>query len=60
MVTTLPNENVWDYPRPPAIEPVQARLRVVHNQVVLADTTSAIRMIETSHPPTYYFPPKGC
>ena len=58
MSSNLPKENVWDYPRPPAIEPVQARLRVVYNQIVLADTTSALRILETSHPPTYYIPPK--
>ncbi|CAF1155718.1 unnamed protein product [Adineta steineri] len=57
MVSNLPKENVWDYPRPPAIEPVQAHLRVIYNDVVLADTTSALRILETGHPPTYYIPP---
>ncbi|CAF4099728.1 unnamed protein product, partial [Adineta steineri] len=57
MVSNLPKENVWDYPRPPAIEPVQAHLKVIYNDVVLADTTSALRILETGHPPTYYIPP---
>lgn len=50
-------ESVWDYPRPPAIEPVDERLRVVFNGVTIADTTGAYRILETSHPPTYYLPP---
>jgi len=50
-------ESVWDYPRPPAIEPVEERLRVVFNGVTIADTTNAFRILETSHPPTYYLPP---
>ncbi|CAF1467158.1 unnamed protein product [Adineta ricciae] len=58
MASNLPLENVWDYPRPPEIEPVQARLRVIFNQIVLADTTRAMRIIETGHPPTYYIPPE--
>ena len=58
MVSNLPKENVWDYPRPPVLEPVQARLRVVYNDIVLADTTNAFRILETGHPPTYYIPPK--
>jgi len=50
-------ESVWDYPRPPALEPVDDRLRVVHKGVTLADTTDGYRVLETSHPPTYYLPP---
>lgn len=50
-------ESVWDYPRPPALEPVDDRLRVVHEGVTLADTTDGYRVLETSHPPTYYLPP---
>ena len=51
-------ESVWDYPRPPALEPVAERVRVVFNGVTVADTTSALRILETSHPPTYYIPPE--
>mgnify|MGYP006436299155 CR=1 FL=1 len=50
-------ESVWDYPRPPALEPVDDRLRVIHQGVTLADTTDGYRVLETSHPPTYYLPP---
>ncbi len=49
-------ESVWDYPRPPRLEVVPERLRVVLNGVTVAETTSAYRVLETSHPPVYYFP----
>ena len=50
-------ESVWDYPRPPRLEPVTKRLRVVFNGVTIADTVRGYRVLETSHPPVYYFPP---
>ena len=49
-------ESVWDYPRPPALEPVHARVRVAFGGVRIAETTRALRILETSHPPTYYVP----
>lgn len=50
-------ESVWDYPRPPRLEPVPERLRVVFAGQVVAETTAGWRVLETSHPPVYYFPP---
>ncbi|MCA0458544.1 MAG: DUF427 domain-containing protein [Chloroflexi bacterium] len=50
-------ESVWDYPRPPRVEPTGKHVRVVFNGVTIADTTRAIRVLETSHPPAYYIPP---
>jgi uncharacterized protein (DUF427 family) len=50
-------ESAWDYPRPPRLEPVTARLTVVLGGVTIADTTRGYRVLETSHPPNYYFPP---
>lgn len=50
-------ESAWDYPRPPRLEPTARRLRVVHDGIVVADTTRGYRVLETSHPPNYYFPP---
>jgi uncharacterized protein (DUF427 family) len=50
-------ESVWDYPRPPRIEPVERLLRVELNGAVVAETRSGWRVLETSHPPVYYFPP---
>ena len=49
-------ESVWDYPRPPRVDPSTERVVVTHRGVVLADTTSSLRVLETSHPPTYYLP----
>ena len=49
-------ELVWDYPRPPRVEPVEARVRVIVDGVAIADTVRAIRVLETSHPPVYYVP----
>ena len=50
-------ESVWDYPRPPRLEATGRRLRVEFAGVTLAETTAALRVLETSHPPVYYFPP---
>jgi uncharacterized protein (DUF427 family) len=49
-------ESVWDYPRPPRLEPCKRRIRVEFGGVVIADTTQAHRVLETSHPPVYYIP----
>lgn len=50
-------ENVWDYPRPPALEPCARRVRVQLGGETIADSTTALRVLETSHPPTIYIPP---
>ena len=50
-------ESVWDYPRPPRLERVPERIRILFAGEVLADTGAAWRVLETSHPPTYYLPP---
>lgn len=49
-------ESVWDYPRPPRIEPVPERLRVVVDGKILAETTRGLRVLETAGAPVYYFP----
>ena len=49
-------ESVWDYPRPPRLEPTDERIVVRLGGVVIADTTNAVRVLETSHPPVYYLP----
>ncbi len=49
-------ESIWDYPRPPRLEPAPALLRVVHRGVLLLETTRAVRVLETSHPPVFYIP----
>ena len=49
-------ESVWDYPRPPRLEPVNRRIRVIFNGETIVDSTNAMRVLETSHPPVYYIP----
>lgn len=51
-------ESVWDYPRPPRAEPEKRTARVVFNGQDVARSTRAVRVLETSHPPTIYFPPE--
>ncbi|MEB3336219.1 MAG: DUF427 domain-containing protein [Leptolyngbyaceae bacterium] len=51
-------ESVWDYPRPPRLEDCSKPIQVVFNQIVIADTHHAKRVLETSHPPVYYIPPE--
>jgi uncharacterized protein (DUF427 family) len=51
-------ESVWDYPRPPRLESTSRHLRVVHAGIVVAETRGGARILETSHPPVYYFPPR--
>lgn len=50
-------ERVADYPRPPRLEPVPQRIRIVLGGETIADITGAMRVLETTHPPTYYLPP---
>jgi len=47
---------VWDYPRPPRLERDSRRVRVVAAGETIAETTAAWRVLETSHPPTFYLP----
>ena len=58
MTTEQAIENVWDYPRPPRVEPVSERVRVIVEGVVVTDSRRAVRVLETSHPPAYYVPPE--
>ena len=51
-------ESVWDYPRPPALELTDLHLLVYFDGIKLAETRRAYRVLETSHPPVYYFPPE--
>lgn len=52
-------ESVWDYPRPPRVEPVDKHLLVDFGGVILAESASTLRVIETASPPVYYFPPES-
>ena len=47
---------MWDYPRPPRVEASGRRVRVVFAGRTIADSSRALRVLETSHPPVYYVP----
>jgi len=51
-------ESVWDYPRPPRLEPSGRHVRVEFGGKTVAETRRALRVLETSHPPVYYIPPE--
>ena len=53
---TADQESVWDYPWPPVAVRCDKRLVIIHSGITIADTHNAVRTLETSHPPTYYFP----
>jgi uncharacterized protein (DUF427 family) len=49
-------ESVWEYPRPPRVEPSRETVEVRLGGVVVARSTRTVRVLETSHPPSYYIP----
>ena len=49
-------ESVWDYPRPPRLEDFTGSITIELGGHPIASTTHAWRVLETSHPPTYYLP----
>ncbi|MEM9516220.1 MAG: DUF427 domain-containing protein [Actinomycetota bacterium] len=55
---TAPNgksvESVWEFPRPPRLEQVDWRIRVVHASATIVDAPHALRVLETSQAPAYY------
>ena len=50
-------ESVWDYPRPPVIIPDTRQVRVRVDDVIIAETRGALRVLETASPPAFYLPP---
>ena len=49
--------SVWDFPRPPALVQWHEHVVVTFAGHVVAETTEAWSVLETSHPPTFYLPP---
>ena len=49
-------ESVWDYPRPPRVEPLDRHVRVVLGGVAIAESDRALRVLETASPPAIYIP----
>ncbi len=50
-------ESVWDYPRPPRSEATARTVTITAGAVLLAESKTTIRVLETASPPTYYLPP---
>ena len=50
-------ESVWDYPRPPRVEPSTKHVRIEHAGSVIAESRRAIRVLETAGAPVWYLPP---
>jgi uncharacterized protein (DUF427 family) len=44
-------ESVWDYPRPPVLVASARHVVIRLGATVIADSTRAMRVLETSHPP---------
>ena len=59
VVPSFGQESVWDYPLKAQVQPCERRVRVVFNEVTVADTTHALRVVQRGIPPVYYFPPEG-
>jgi len=51
-------ESVWDYPRPPVLDQDSRLVTVKTGDTIIAKTSSAIRVLETASPPTFYIPPE--
>ena len=49
---------MWGFPRPAIAEPSTAHVVIMHKGLIVADTRSSLRTLETSHPPSYYIPQK--
>jgi len=49
-------ESVWDYPRPPRVEPAVDPVAVMFAGREVASSDRAMRVLETSHPPVFYIP----
>ncbi|KAL8703176.1 MAG: hypothetical protein Q9201_003625 [Fulgogasparrea decipioides] len=54
-----PKLNVHNFPRPPLLEKTPRHLQIKWNNQLVADTKDAYWVLETTHPPTYYFPPSS-
>ena len=49
-------ESVWDYPRPPRLEVEPRVVKIVSNGETIVESSGALRILETSHPPNIYVP----
>lgn len=51
-------ESVWDYQRPPRLEQTRHKITIEFNGEKIVDSRQQWRVLETGHPPVYYFPPE--
>lgn len=51
-------ESVWDYPRPPVLDPDNREVIVKWKNIIVANSSKTIRLLETASPPTFYIPPQ--
>lgn len=51
-------ESVWDYLRPPKVVADRRRIIVRFGDILIADSISTFRVLETAAPPTFYIPPR--
>lgn len=49
-------ESVWDYPRPPVLQPTARTVRVEFAGRRIAESRRCLRLLETASPPTFYLP----
>lgn len=50
-------ESVWDFPRPPRLVADHRHVEVRVGDIIVAQSTRAVRILETASPPTFYLPP---
>ena len=50
---------MWDYPRPPRLELSTKTVLVTFAGHEIARSSAAYRVLETSHPPSWYLPPNS-
>jgi uncharacterized protein (DUF427 family) len=55
-IAIVGQESVWNFPRPAIAELIPSHLKIIHRGVTIAETRRGVRTLETSHPPSYYFP----
>ena len=51
----MKEESVWEYPRPPRLEACSKKIEIIFGDTI-AVTYHSYRILETSHPPTFYIP----
>jgi len=50
-------ESVLNYPTPPKLERTSRHLKVEFAGEIVAETRNSFRVLQTNHPPVYFFPP---